>query len=139
MRDTIQNTRNNPNYGKPASWHPVMIFERAESESEGWNVIVENKLGAIQTIGLAEVLRQPADGYTIASIALPPSAAPALLPNVTFRLDMNRCGSYPLPAIFGFNHFVSRARQKLAQDLHVVRLISTTRMRFVMLASLGVL
>lgn len=56
-------------------------------ESEGWRAIVENKLGAIQTIGLAEVLRQPADGYTIASIAMPSSAAPALLPNVKFRIE----------------------------------------------------
>ena len=56
-------------------------------ESESWRVIVENRLGAIQTIGLAEVLRQPADGYTLASIALPASAASALLPNVKFQLD----------------------------------------------------
>jgi tripartite-type tricarboxylate transporter receptor subunit TctC len=59
------------------------------SESEGWRVIVENKAGAIQTIGLAEVLKQPADGYTLASIALPASAAPALLPNLSFRLDVD--------------------------------------------------
>jgi tripartite-type tricarboxylate transporter receptor subunit TctC len=57
------------------------------AESENWRIIVENKPGAIQTIGLAEVLKQPADGYTIASIALPASAAPALLPNLGFRLD----------------------------------------------------
>lgn len=56
-------------------------------ETEGWRVIVENKPGAIQTIGLAEVQRQPADGYTLASISLPTSALPALLPNVKFRLD----------------------------------------------------
>ena len=31
-------------------------------ESEGWRLIVENKPGAIQTLGLADVLRQPADG-----------------------------------------------------------------------------
>jgi tripartite-type tricarboxylate transporter receptor subunit TctC len=59
------------------------------AESENWRIIVENKPGAIQTIGLAEVLKQPADGYTIASIALPASAAPALLPNLGFRLDMD--------------------------------------------------
>jgi tripartite-type tricarboxylate transporter receptor subunit TctC len=57
------------------------------SESEGWRVIVENKPGAIMSIGLAEVLKQPADGHTIASIALPASAAPALLPNLNFRLE----------------------------------------------------
>ena len=56
-------------------------------ETEGWRAIVENRAGAVQTIGLAEVLRQPADGYTLASIALPASAAPALLPNVKFRLE----------------------------------------------------
>ena len=33
------------------------------------------------------MLKQPADGYTLASIALPASAAPALMPNVSFRLD----------------------------------------------------
>lgn len=63
------------------------IVANALSEGEGWRVIVENKVGAIQTIGLAEALKQPADGYTLASIALPASAAPALMPNVSFRLD----------------------------------------------------
>jgi tripartite-type tricarboxylate transporter receptor subunit TctC len=57
------------------------------NESEGWRVIVENKIGAIQTLGLAEALKQPADGYTLASIALPASAAPALIPTVSFKLD----------------------------------------------------
>ncbi len=57
------------------------------AETEGWRAIVENRVGAIQTLGLAEVLRQPADGYTLASIALPSSAAPALLANVSFRLE----------------------------------------------------
>ena len=63
------------------------IVANALVEAEGWRVIVENKPGAIQTIGLAEVLKQPADGHTIASIALPSSAAPALLPNIGFRVD----------------------------------------------------
>jgi tripartite-type tricarboxylate transporter receptor subunit TctC len=58
------------------------------SESEGWRVVVENKAGAIQTIGLAEVLKQPADGYSMACIAMSSTAAPALLPNVNFRLDI---------------------------------------------------
>src|SRR5262245_34061367 len=63
------------------------IIARELSEGEGWQVIVENKPGAIQTIGLAEVLKQPANGHTLASIALPSAAAPLLLPNVGFRLD----------------------------------------------------
>ncbi len=57
------------------------------SESEGWRVVVENKPGAITTIGLAEVLRAPADGHTMASIALSASAASALLPNLKFRIE----------------------------------------------------
>jgi tripartite-type tricarboxylate transporter receptor subunit TctC len=63
------------------------IIANELAESEGWRVLVENKPGAIQTIGAAEVLKQPADGYSILSIALPASAAPALLPNVGFSLD----------------------------------------------------
>jgi tripartite-type tricarboxylate transporter receptor subunit TctC len=56
-------------------------------QSEGWRVIVENKPGAMQTIGAAEVLKQPADGYSVLSVSLPAMAAPALLPHVSFRLD----------------------------------------------------
>ena len=63
------------------------MFANELSESEGWRVLVENKAGAIQTIGLAEALKQPADGHTLASIALPASAAPALIPNISFKLD----------------------------------------------------
>ena len=74
-----------------AAGNPPDIISRVIAnelgESEGWRMIVENKTGAITTIGTAEVLRQPADGYTLAAIALPSSAARALLPNVSFRLD----------------------------------------------------
>src|SRR4029078_4939440 len=37
--------------------------------------------------GRGDVIEQPAAGYTLASIALPASAAPALMPNLNFRLD----------------------------------------------------
>jgi tripartite-type tricarboxylate transporter receptor subunit TctC len=63
------------------------IIANELAESEGWRIVVENKPGAIQTLGAAEVLKQPADGYSILSIALPASAAPALLPNVGFSFD----------------------------------------------------
>src|SRR4029077_12103048 len=33
--------------------------------AEGWRIVVENRPGAINTIAAAEVLRQPADGYSI--------------------------------------------------------------------------
>src|SRR6478672_3155999 len=57
----------------------IVVSEIAERE--GWKLITENKPGAIQTIGLAEVLNSPADGYTLACIALSSTAAPALLGN----------------------------------------------------------
>jgi tripartite-type tricarboxylate transporter receptor subunit TctC len=57
------------------------------SQAEGWRVIVENKPGAIQSIGQSETLKQPADGHTLVSTALSAVVAPVLLPNVTFRLD----------------------------------------------------
>lgn len=57
------------------------------TDNEGWQLVVENKPGAIQTIGLNEILKRPADGYTLGSIALSSTAAPALIPNIGFRLD----------------------------------------------------
>jgi tripartite-type tricarboxylate transporter receptor subunit TctC len=56
-------------------------------ETRGWKLVVENKPGAIQTIGLAEVLKRPADGHVLGAIALSSTAAPALLPKIAFRLD----------------------------------------------------
>src|SRR4051794_26179100 len=57
------------------------------SESEGWRFVIENKPGATYTIAAAEVLRQPADGYTIWALALPALVAPALLPNTGLNID----------------------------------------------------
>src|SRR3954468_8135518 len=63
------------------------IVASAIAASEGWQLVIENKPGAIQTIGLKEILKQPADGYTLGSIALSSTAAPALIPNIGFRLE----------------------------------------------------
>ena len=57
------------------------------TQTEGWRVVVENKPGGMQTIGGIEVLKQPADGYTVMSAALAAAVAPALMSNVIFRLD----------------------------------------------------
>jgi tripartite-type tricarboxylate transporter receptor subunit TctC len=57
------------------------------SESEGWKVVIENRPGAVQTIAGADVLKHPADGYSIYALSVPVSAAPALLANIPFRLD----------------------------------------------------
>ena len=63
------------------------IIATALSEGEGWNVIVENKPGAVMTIGTREVLKQPADGHTLLSITAPFAAVPALVPNAKFKIE----------------------------------------------------
>src|SRR3954454_21419882 len=63
------------------------IVATALAEGEGWNVIVENKPGAVMTIGVTEVLKQPADGYTLLSITAPFAAVPALVPDAKFTIE----------------------------------------------------
>ena len=63
------------------------IIATALAEGEGWNVIVENKPGAVMTIGVTEVLKQPADGYTLLSITAPFAAVPALVPDAKFAIE----------------------------------------------------
>ena len=55
--------------------------------TEGWRVVVEDRPGATQTIGVADVLKQPADGRTVLAMTIPMLAAPALLPQVNFHLE----------------------------------------------------
>jgi len=57
------------------------------SAGEGWRVIVENRPGAIQTIGIADVLQQPADGHSILAMTVPTLAAQTLLRKLGLRLD----------------------------------------------------
>jgi tripartite-type tricarboxylate transporter receptor subunit TctC len=57
------------------------------SSFEGWRLVAENRPGALQTIGLAEVLKQPADGYTIFPMSVPTAAVPALMPKLGLRPD----------------------------------------------------
>ena len=57
------------------------------SNSEGWRFVVENRPGALQTIGLAEVLKQPADGFTIFPMSVATAAVPALMPKLGLRPD----------------------------------------------------
>jgi tripartite-type tricarboxylate transporter receptor subunit TctC len=76
--------------GGPAGTPPDIVTRIVANEigqSEGWKIIVENKPGAIQTLAAAEVLKQPPDGSTVFAISLSSSAAPALLRNISFRLD----------------------------------------------------
>src|ERR1700730_15202250 len=62
------------------------IIATALSDGEGWKVVVENKPGAVMTIGVMEALKQPADGHTLLSVTAPIAAVPALLPNALFNI-----------------------------------------------------
>jgi tripartite-type tricarboxylate transporter receptor subunit TctC len=63
------------------------LFARELGENEGWRVMVESKPGAMGSIALADVIKQPADGHTLALIGLPDAVAPALLPQASLRPD----------------------------------------------------
>ena len=55
------------------------------AEAEGWRMVVGNRPGALQTIGMAEVLKQPADGHSIYPMSVPTMAVPALMPKLGLR------------------------------------------------------
>ncbi len=59
------------------------------TENEGWRVVVENRPGALQTLAISDVLRQPADGLSIFPMSLGAIATPALLPEKAIRLDVD--------------------------------------------------
>jgi tripartite-type tricarboxylate transporter receptor subunit TctC len=57
------------------------------SDDEGWKVVVENKPGAVMTIGARAVLKQPADGHTLLFVATPIAAVPALMPRASINTE----------------------------------------------------
>jgi tripartite-type tricarboxylate transporter receptor subunit TctC len=59
------------------------------SEREGWRMVVENRPGALQTVGMLDVLRQPADGHTIYPMSVPTGAVPSLMPQLGVGPDAN--------------------------------------------------
>ena len=65
------------------------VIANALSDGEGWKVVVENKPGALTSIGAMEVLKQPADGHTILSVTAPVAATSALLPDAAFKYDVD--------------------------------------------------
>jgi tripartite-type tricarboxylate transporter receptor subunit TctC len=65
----------------------IRIVANELGQSEGWQIVVENKPGGLGTIADGEVLKQPADGHTIRAIGITNSVYPALHPNIGFRLD----------------------------------------------------
>ena len=69
--------------GVPPDLAARVIGDRLAS-ALGRPVIVENRPGATGTIGLAEVARAPADGYTIGMLGLPYTVSPNLYPKLAY-------------------------------------------------------
>lgn len=63
------------------------ILAEKLTASMGQPILIENKPGAAGTIGLADVLRQPADGYTLYDLSSASLVAPLLYPtqNINFE------------------------------------------------------
>jgi tripartite-type tricarboxylate transporter receptor subunit TctC len=57
------------------------------SEREGWRMVVENRPGALQTVAMLDVLKQPADGLTIYPMSVATAAVPALMPQLGVHPD----------------------------------------------------
>jgi tripartite-type tricarboxylate transporter receptor subunit TctC len=64
----------------------IRIVANELGQSEGWQIVVENKFGGLGTIAAGEVLKQPADGHTIRDVSLGTTAIPALKPDIGFQV-----------------------------------------------------
>jgi tripartite-type tricarboxylate transporter receptor subunit TctC len=69
---------------------PIDILSRVIADSLGGylgqSVVVENKPGATGIVGAQEVLKQPADGYTLMTMFMPMTVGQTIYRNVTFDL-----------------------------------------------------
>jgi tripartite-type tricarboxylate transporter receptor subunit TctC len=63
------------------------VIATALMENEGWRMIVENRPGALMTLAMSDVLKQPADGHSIFPLMAGAMATPAFLPNARLRID----------------------------------------------------
>jgi tripartite-type tricarboxylate transporter receptor subunit TctC len=76
--------------GGPVSSPPDIIIRIVANElgqSEGWQIVVENKPGGVAMLAGGEVLKPPADGYAVYVLGMTNTAFPALNPNFGYRLD----------------------------------------------------
>ena len=57
------------------------------AESAGWRITVENRPGALATIAMGDVLKQPTDGRTVILLDIAMAAAPAVFPHLGLRVE----------------------------------------------------
>jgi tripartite-type tricarboxylate transporter receptor subunit TctC len=103
--------------GSPPDVIARLIGERL-STALGQPVVVENKPGAIGTIGLQAVARAPADGYTFGVLAMPFILGPSLLPSMPY--DQQRDLMPVSHVVWASNILVVNASSKLQSLRDVV-------------------
>jgi tripartite-type tricarboxylate transporter receptor subunit TctC len=80
--------------GTPADVAGRIVAEKM-AQGLGQPIVVDNKPGASGTIGLADLLRQPADGYTLYSLSSASLVSPLLYPSqgIDFQKTLEPIGS----------------------------------------------
>lgn len=63
------------------------IVANTLADRKNWKMVVENKPGGAWRLGVAEVLKQPADGYTLLTAMTPLAAMPGLTANAAFNIE----------------------------------------------------
>jgi tripartite-type tricarboxylate transporter receptor subunit TctC len=77
--------------------------------STGQAVVVENRPGAVGTIGLGQVAKARPDGYTLGIATLPLVVAPSLIPRLPYDVEKD----FSPVAIIGWNYAVLAIRSSL--------------------------
>ena len=63
------------------------IVANGIAENEGWIMIVEDRPGAVMTLGAGDVLKQPADGHTLLAAMMGVAAISALVPTASINIE----------------------------------------------------
>jgi len=87
----------------------------------GQSIFVENKAGAGGTLGGQEVLRSPADGYTLMTVFMPMTVAPSLMAKVPFDLQKDFAPVGQM--VWSYNVLVSHPSVPVTTTAELVKLL----------------
>ena len=97
------------------------IIANELQKSESWTVVVENKPGAINTIGARDVIQAPADGYSVFAASMPITASGPLLAGSP--VDMVRDFSPVIKASVSYNVLVTKPKLAVNSMKELVELL----------------
>lgn len=110
-----------------AAGSPVEILSRVVADKIstilGQPIVLEVRPGASGTVGAQEVLKQPADGYTLLTVMMPMSVAQSIYANVPFTLHKDFA---PVSqTAFSYNVLVVHPSVKANSAKELARLLQT--------------